>query len=121
MANAGCTPYHNPNLIATGVSVKTSACKLMRLIVTNMSASARYLKFYDKATAAVVGTDTPVLTIALPGSLAQQNIDLGQHVQEEGGVAFANGLSLAATTGAPDADVGVPSTGDVVVNLLMKP
>lgn len=36
----------------------------------NASAGVIYLKFYDKATAPTVGTDTPVLTYALPATAA---------------------------------------------------
>jgi hypothetical protein len=41
---------------------------LFQVLVTNVTASVKYLKIYNKASAPVVGTDVPFMTIALPVS-----------------------------------------------------
>lgn len=52
-----------------GVLVKGSSGNLHHLVVSNtQAATAAYLKLYDKATAAVVGTDVPVMTLLVPGN-----------------------------------------------------
>lgn len=72
----------------------------------NAAAGVRYLKFYNKATAPTVGTDTPVATLALPATSAF-NINLG-------GLYFSVGIAYALTTGAADADTGALTAGDVL-------
>ena len=74
----------------------------------NAAASVRYLKLYDKATAPVVGTDVPVMTIAIQAT-SQLLMNLG-----ENRLLFRNGLAFALTTGAPDADTGAVTAGDVL-------
>lgn len=72
----------------------------------NAAATARYIKFYDKASAPTVGTDTPVLMYALaPTAMFSFNAD---------GFFFRTGISYALTTGAPDADTGALTAADIV-------
>lgn len=93
-------------------SIKTNAGRVYLIIASNTAASVRYLKIYNKASAPTVGTDVPVLTIALPaGSL--QKIDLADI-----GMYFATGISLAMTTGYADADTGALTAGDVIANIM---
>jgi lysophospholipase L1-like esterase len=47
-------------------SVKASAGSVGLIVVSNINAAVRYLKMYNKASAPTVGTDTPVMTIAVP-------------------------------------------------------
>ena len=80
----------------------------------NNASSVRYVKFYDKATAPVVGTDTPRLTLPLPSGAAA-NVNLGDY-----GIEFTTGLGMGATTGVADSSTGAPSANDVVVNILYE-
>lgn len=88
-------------------SVKASAGNLHRVRGNNANAAKRYLKFYNKATAPTVGTDTPVLTFELAAS-APFDIDLGAR-----GQFFSTGIAYAITTAAADADTGVLTAGDI--------
>lgn len=72
----------------------------------NAAAAVRYIKFYDKATAPTVGTDTPVLTLAVAASSAF-SFQLAS-------LAFTTGIAYALTTGAADADVGALTLADIV-------
>jgi hypothetical protein len=90
--------------------VKNAAGNLYSLSASNIGAAARYLKLYNKATAPVPGTDTPVLTIKLPADSVT--------VLEWGavGLRFATGIGLAITAGAADADVAAVVAAEVKVN-----
>lgn len=88
-------------------SAKGSAGVLFAVKGFNAAATARYLKFYNKATAPTVGTDTPVLTIYLPASTAfALDWPLGRY--------FATGIAYALTTGGADADTGALTAADVL-------
>ena len=90
-----------------GTSAKASAGTLYAVKGYNASASARYLKFYNKASAPTVGTDTPVLTIYLPPTTA---FALDWPV----GRLFATGIAYALTTGSADNDTGALTAADVL-------
>ena len=87
-------------------AAKASAGKLFSVNGYNSTATVTYLKFYDKATAPTVGTDTPALTLALPASAAF-NYDLG-------GIAFATGIGYGLTTVAADNGTTAPAAGAIL-------
>ena len=109
----GCDTYRNIDLGSTGVSIKGSAGQVYGWYMYNRAASERVVKFYDKATAATVGTDTPKLTIPLPAG-GGSNIPWGT------GIPFALGISVGAVTEIGDSGTTNPSANDVVVNILYK-
>lgn len=87
-------------------SAKASAGSLFFVSGYNAAAAVRYLKFYDKASAPTIGTDAPVLTLALPATSAF-NIDLH-------GLSFATGIGYGLTTGAADNNTTALTAADVV-------
>jgi hypothetical protein len=113
----GSTPYHLVSAATTNAtSVKASAGTLYDVFVSSVNAAARYLKIYDKASAPTVGSDTPALTILIPGNTAGGGAAKGWFR----GVAFSNGIAFALTTGAADADTGAVAASEIVVNLAYK-
>lgn len=88
-------------------NVKASAGVLHHVIGYNAAASARYLKFYNKATAPTVGTDTPVLTLYLMPNSAFV-LDFPE------GFAFSLGIGYGMTTAAADNSTAALTAGDVV-------
>ncbi|WP_157089033.1 hypothetical protein [Novosphingobium capsulatum] len=88
-------------------SVKTSGADLFRVRGHNASASARYLKLYNKASAPTVGTDTPVATYYLAPS-APFDIDF------QTALYFSAGLAFALTGAAPDSDTTALAAGDIL-------
>ena len=87
-------------------SAKASAGDLHRVMGYNAALTVRYLKFYNKASAPTVGTDVPVLTIALaPSSAFERSLD---------SFYFSTGIAYAMTTGSADADTGALTAGDVL-------
>lgn len=95
-------------------SVKASAGQVFGWFASNVNAAARYLKLYNKASAPTVGSDTPVMTILIPGNTA----GAGTNIEYTNGIAFATGIALALTTGVADADTGAVAANELVVNLL---
>ena len=96
-------------------SVKALGGKLYSILASNLTAaSIRYLKFYDKASAPTVGTDTPILTIPLPAA-ACTVIALGSY-----GITFSTGIAYAITGAIADSDTTAIGAGDIklVLNYL---
>jgi hypothetical protein len=89
--------------------VKASAGSVYNIAISNVSASPRYVKLYNKATAVVVGTDVPVLTIIVPaGGLIQNNFGILGH-------RFTVGICLAITAAAADNDTTAIGAGEIKV------
>lgn len=108
--SGGLLIYRNIDLDETGKSVKASAGQVYGWYLYNNAATTRYIKFYNKATAPTVGTDTPVLTIAIPAGSAA-------NVEYNVGIAFDTGIGVGATTGVADNNTGAPDANDCVVNV----
>lgn len=91
--------------------VRNTAGVLHAWHLSNLHATElRVVKLYDKASAPVVGTDTPVLTLPLPAG-SQANVALPV------GVTFAAGIAVAITGAVADSDTTAVGAGDVIVNL----
>ena len=73
--------------------INAGATKLKTFSLVNGVATLRYFKFFNKATAPVVGTDTPFLTITMaPNSESRFTIP-------NGGIDFSLGMGYAITLG----------------------
>lgn len=88
-------------------STKATAGRVVAYDFHNNAAAARYVKFYNKATAPVVGTDVPTKVVALPAGGSKT-------ISIPGGIAFATGIAYAIVTGAADADATAVAANDVV-------
>lgn len=89
---------------ASGV-IRNAAASLYDISLFNTNAAARYLQLYNKASAGIPGTDTPVRTIGLgPG----QSISLATTV----GIAFSTGIGYAITSDAAGATIA--AAGDII-------
>ncbi len=107
--SGGCLVYSSASLVATGVSVKSSAGQLYGYFLYNTSASTRFVKIYNSGSAPSAGSGTPVMRLPLPAGS-------GANCWFTQAIAFSSGIGIIATTGVADADSGVPSANDVVVN-----
>ena len=97
------------NSLATTNAAVISAVKtqLVCISANNASAAARFVRFYSKATAPVVGTDIPVMVITVPASSSKE-IFFGDGFQ------FPTGIGVAITSGAAAADAtALLAAGDV--------
>jgi uncharacterized cupin superfamily protein len=95
---------------------KSSAGQVYGWYITNNNASERYVKLYNKASAPTIGTDTPVITLLIPGNTA----GAGTNVNFSAGIAFATGIGYGTTTGYADNDTGAVAAGEIIVNLFYK-
>ena len=93
------------DLIQSGVTI------LNGWYIYNAASTVRFVKFYNKATAAVAGTDTPVIVLPIPAG-SGANIMCERGIRE-----FSLGLSVSATTGVANSDTGAPAANDVVATL----
>lgn len=89
------------------VLVKSTAGQLYGYEFDNTSAAWRYLKLFQKASAAVLGTDTPVMCVGIPpGGRIQTDISTG--------IAFSVGITYAITQNPADLDTVVSLANEVV-------
>lgn len=88
--------------------VRAGSLCLRQFTGYNAAATVRYIKFYNKATAPTVGTDTPILTFAAAPTAAF-NVQL-----PEEGLYVTLGLGFGIVTGSADNDTTAPSANDVV-------
>ena len=95
---------------ATSVST-TANTLLYGYFLSNLNGAAwRYVKFYNKASAPTVGTDTPVLVLALPPNGAA-------NASFPAGINFSTGLAFAITAGVANSNTDAVAADEVVVNL----
>lgn len=113
-ATGGYTPGKLISAATTNATnIKASAGTLGALTLFNLNAAARYVKFYNKASAPTVGTDPPVQTFLIPGGTAGAGVCVPLPPQ---GLAFSAGISFAITTGIADSDATAVAASEIIVN-----
>jgi hypothetical protein len=110
----GFSFYHKLASAATtnATSVKAAAGSVGSLEVVNVSASPRYFKIFNKASAPVTGTDTPVLTYVIPPN-SQRTIPIPNM-----NLRLTNGISYAITGAYADFDNTPIGANEVFVNII---
>lgn len=118
VATGGYTPGKLISAASTNAtSVKASAGKLGWLSLGNINAAARYFKLYNKASSPTVGTDTPILTLLIPGNTAGAGNNPSYPSE---GIDFSTGIAFAITTGVADSDTGAVAANEITVNYGFK-
>lgn len=87
-------------------SVKASAGNITNVDLFNVAAYDVFVKFYNKASAPTVGTDTPVWTVPIKAGT-------GFSKQFPNGRWFSTGVAFAITKLQADSDTTVVAAGDV--------
>lgn len=103
------TTFTNSLATTNALLIKNTAGTLWSAVVSNTSAAARFLKFFNLTGAPTVGTSVPVFTVPIPP---------GDTVLVNGGsngIRFGTGISLAITGAAGDLDTTAIGAGDVKV------
>jgi hypothetical protein len=92
-------------------NVKANPGVLTHYDIGNSGATDAWIKFYNKASAPTVGTDTPVATIYLPK---------GQRICDDptGAIGFTTGVAYAITGGAADSDTTAVAANQITGYLL---
>lgn len=106
-AQGASTTHHAISAVGNNLTnVKNAAGTITALQVSNINAAGRYLKLYNKASAPVLASDIPVMTIFLPANSNQTINGISA-----AGIRFSLGISYALTTG-----ITVTDTGSVAAN-----
>lgn len=80
-------------------------------LLSNTSASWRYVKFFNLASAPTMGTSTPVLNFPIPPN---STLDISTAFA---GLRFATGIAYAITSGSALLDTGAVGAGEVLINI----
>ena len=83
----------------------------------NKAAAIRYLKLYDKATAPT-GSDTPMITVLLPASMAAP-LNIGAMLGDDITLNFKDGLGVRVTAGYAAADTAVIAAADITASFII--
>lgn len=94
-------------------NLKASAGQVYGWALFNNTSSAKFLKFYNKASSPTVGTDTPLFTVIIPAS-GGTNIHFGM------GVPFGTGIAYAITGAVADSDTTSTASDDVHGTILWR-
>lgn len=106
----GCLMHHVVSAASNNAAViKGSAGQIYSVHATNHTASWKFVKFYNKATAPTVGTDTPVMVLGVPPNGFAE-------MEEVHGAACAAGIGIAIVTGAANSDNTAVALNDVIVS-----
>ena len=103
------TTFTNSLAPTNALLIKSTSGMLWSAVVSNTSAAARFLKFFNLTGAPTVGTSVPVFTVPIPpGGTVLVN-------GGSNGIRFGTGISLAITGAAGDLDTTAIGAGDVKV------
>jgi len=103
----GWTPRRLLSAASTNLtSVKAAKGAIGFISVWNTNAAARYLKLYDKASAPVVASDIPIMTIPIPAGGPRE-------IQFPGGLLCSLGIAYAMTVNIGDTDATAVAAGDI--------
>jgi hypothetical protein len=98
-------PTLHTNIIsAVGVnatSLKASAGNIQNILIVSAAATPRFLKLYNKASAPVVGTDTPMITIPLSTGASPYNVPPLAGIDFDIGIAYAILLGVDDSSTTP--------------------
>ena len=108
-----CSIYKLLSAASTNASnIKGSAGNIYGWSIQNSTTSTRYVKLYNKASAPTVGTDTPVMTLLIPGATAGAGNNLSTT-----NIIFSIGIALATTVNPSDSDSTAVSLNDLIINI----
>ena len=110
-AAVGASSFSHTISAATtnATSVKGSAGTINMMSISNIATSKRYVKFYNKATAPTVGTDTPVWTVMVPPG-ETHDISCGPS-----GMRFSTGIAFATTALITVTDTTAVALNDLAI------
>ncbi|QPD06456.1 hypothetical protein [Synechococcus phage S-SRP01] len=104
---SGVTLYTvNSSATTNAAVIKSTAANFYGLSVMNTSATTKYVRFYSKATTPTVGTDVPIMVVAVPATSSKEIVYLPA-------LRIGTGLGVAITGGAAATDATAVAAGDV--------
>lgn len=105
---SSATVLYTVNSAATtnAAVIKSTAANFYGLSAMNTSATTKYVRFYSKATAPTVGTDVPIMVVAVPATSSKE-------IEYVPALRIGTGLGVAITGGAAVNDATAVAAGDV--------
>lgn len=91
--------------------LKASAGRVFGWAVANLTASPKFVKLYNKASAPNPAADVPVLRIVVPAN------GVAAFHTEKGFAGFTQGIAMLATGALADTDATALAAGDIVANV----
>lgn len=107
--NGSTTSTLNSAATTNATSLKATAGMVFSISVFNASAATKYFRLYNKASAPTVGTDVPILIVAVPATSSKEIVFPGT------GLKMATGIAYAVTGGATVADATAVAAADVLL------
>jgi hypothetical protein len=104
--NGTTTSTLNSAATTNATSLKATAGILYAVTAMNTSAAIKYIRIYNKASAPTVGTDIPIMVIAVPATASKE-------VWFPVGIKFSTGIAYAITNAASATDATAVAAGDV--------
>jgi hypothetical protein len=98
----------NSQATTNAALIKAGPSRLQGYYINNASAATKWVRFYNKATTPVPGTDIPVLVIAVPATLSKE-------LALDEGYPFPLGIGISITAAAPVNDATAVADSDVQV------
>jgi hypothetical protein len=107
-ATASGTTLYTVNSAAStnAANIKSTAANFYGMSAMNTSATTKYVRFYSKATTPTVGTDVPIMVVAIPATSSKE-------IEYIPALRFGTGLAVAITGGAAATDSTAVAAGDV--------
>lgn len=93
--------------------IKGASGVVSSIHAANINAAIRYIKFYNKATTPTIGTDTPVLVIAVPPSGTVT-------IPFPAPMPFGAGIGYGMVTGITDADATAVAANEILMTVVYK-
>lgn len=110
------TPFTLVSAASTNATLIASGSHVLKSIhVINNNAAPIYLKVFNKATAPIPGTDTPILNYEVPANGAGANLGAGFVIELN--VAVSLGLGIALTSGQALNNATAVAAGDATLNM----
>lgn len=119
-ASAGLFSTYRVSSAATtnGALIITSTHRVIGGQACNTTSTPKFVKLYNKATAPTVGTDTPLVTITIPGAASGTTCMSFEPLISVYGLSTPLGLGIAITGAFADSDTTATAANDVTVQLL---
>lgn len=106
-ASSSTLPYTvNSAATTNAASIKASGANLYGMSIMNASAATKYVRFFNKASAPTMGTDVPIMVVAVPATSSKE-------IEYVPAMRFGTGLAVAITGGAAATDSTAVAAGDV--------
>lgn len=104
--NATTSTAVNSAASTNATNLKATAGMIFNITAMNVTASTKYIRIYNKATAPTVGTDIPVMVVAVPATSSKE-------ITINYGLKLATGIGFAITGAATATDATAVAAGDV--------